>query len=56
MNPEAREVLLEKATAKKRNFERISNRQEFLKMLEEVDSVLNAVEHELSKHSRGMIS
>lgn len=55
LNPEAREVLLEKASAKERNFKRIANREEFLKMLEQVDGVLNAVEHELSKHGPGTI-
>lgn len=56
LNPEARDVLLEKANAKEKSLKRITSRDEYLKILDQVDAVLSAVEEELARHGSGRIN
>jgi len=50
-NPESREILLQKATIHEQKSSMITNKEEYLKVLEQFDEVLNNLENELASHS-----
>ncbi|XP_049777453.1 ganglioside-induced differentiation-associated protein 1 [Schistocerca cancellata] len=50
-NPESRDVLLQKAKAQEIKHEKLLVKDEYQKLLEQVDSVLSEVENELASHA-----
>lgn len=52
-NLKFRELLLQKADAVSKKRDSILNREEYLKWLEQVDSVLSEIEVELASHNTG---
>ncbi|KAF7266828.1 hypothetical protein GWI33_019856 [Rhynchophorus ferrugineus] len=51
LNPESKTILLEKAMNQEKKHERLLDKEEFLKILQETDNVLDEVEKELTQHT-----
>lgn len=52
-NPEARDILLQKARTQEQNFLHAIDKDMYLKVLQKVDAVLADIEQQLSKNSEG---
>lgn len=52
-NPEAREMLMEKATNQEKKREKLLNKEEFLNLVKDTDDTLDKVEAELAEHTEG---
>ncbi|CAG9761571.1 unnamed protein product [Ceutorhynchus assimilis] len=52
-NPDAKEMLLEKAENQEKKREKLLNKDEFLKICQQAEKVLDEVEAELSQHTNG---
>lgn len=50
-NPEAREMLMEKAANQEKKREKLLNKEEFLKLIKDTDDTLDKVEAELAEHN-----
>lgn len=55
INPEFRDTLLQRAELVNQKHNSIINREEYLKRLDQVDSVLTEVESELVSHTSGIM-
>lgn len=55
-NPDYKDVLLKKAEIQEKKHLTVTNKDEYIKILEQVDDVLTKVESELSLHIGGELS